>query len=161
MGHSQPVVDRAEVHQQMLGFADALGQVPGCLESANRGGWIFRSQRLLAEQEVGAYELRQYQTFASLPRLKPPGKQYCQCILGPSNLVIEGRQLHREIISQRHHFLALRKTREPRFRKLPGALQELVLFIQEAGICRSTLPSTDERRSRLFVVAANVVIRKA
>src|SRR3984957_4398719 len=161
MRHSQPVVDHAETHQQMLTFADALRQVPGGFESADRSVWIFPRQRLLSEKEIGAYKLRQYQAFPSLPRLKLSGEQYRQCVLRPSDLAIERREFYGKVIRRCHPLPPLLQTDKPEFRKLPGSLQQLVLLIQDAGIGRRAFTSTGKRLSRLLFIVSDVVIRKA
>src|SRR5271170_1885516 len=50
MRHTEPVVNHAQIHQQMLGLTDAMWEVPRCLKSPNRSGCLSLRQSLLAKQ---------------------------------------------------------------------------------------------------------------
>src|SRR5579859_4714626 len=132
--HAKPVVNHAEVHQQVFGFAEILGRA-GCGKQAGDGRCgLSTLQRTMGQQYIATNILRQHKALAALPRLEFVAEELVESTPGLIEIIAEGGEFDREVVPLFNERCVVFEVGQSLGEGMAGALQELVIFVQNASV---------------------------
>jgi DNA-binding transcriptional regulator YbjK len=104
-----------------------------------QGGWRWQAwlsvyQGAMSQQNIGTNVLREYESLAAFPRLKFVAEKQIERALRLIEVVVERSEFAGEVVTLFNELSVGFETRKPLGKAMAGALQELVVFIQDACI---------------------------
>src|SRR5580698_4174333 len=88
----------------------------------------------MGEQNIGTNVLREYKPFAAFPRPELVAEEQVEGTLGLIEIVEELGQFNGEFVTLSNEFGVGFESCQPLGKCVTGALQELVVFVQDAGV---------------------------
>ena len=132
--HAEPVVNHAEVHQQVFGFAEILGW-GGCGKQSRDGRrGLSTLQRTMGKQYIGTNILRQHKALATLPRLEFATEEQVESTFWPIEVVVESSEFDGKIVALLNKRRVGFKIGQALGEGMASASQKLVVFVKDACV---------------------------